>query len=142
MNATEIVIREVQGDGGFQVRQLLAERIGESGKAPHLHPHGQVLPLDKAGRDVVRIGIASPHLGYNLRDPWWGVPPLNFCESTPKRFLVGAVARACPPPHATRRRRVDQPVQLACTTDPSSHRRPFGTLTPIICAPKVGRDHR
>ena len=41
MNATEIVIREVQGDGGFQVRQLLAERIGESGKASHLHPHGQ-----------------------------------------------------------------------------------------------------
>ncbi len=59
MNATEIVIREVQGDGGFQVRQLLAERIGESGKAPHLHTHGQLLPLDKAGRDVVRIGIAG-----------------------------------------------------------------------------------
>jgi len=29
MNATEIVVREVQGDSGFQMRQLLAERIDE-----------------------------------------------------------------------------------------------------------------
>jgi hypothetical protein len=28
MNAAEIVICEVQSDGGFQMRQLLAERIG------------------------------------------------------------------------------------------------------------------
>src|SRR6266852_8085750 len=75
MNTTKVVIREVQGDRGFQMRQLLAERIGEPRKAPKLHSHGQVLPFYKAGRNVPRIRIASPHLGYNLDDWAWGVPP-------------------------------------------------------------------
>ncbi len=77
MNTTEIVIREVQGDSGIQVRQLLAERIGEPRKAPKLHPHGQVLSLYKAGRNVPRVRIASSHLGYNLDDWAWGVPPIG-----------------------------------------------------------------
>ena len=75
MSTAEIVEREVQGDRSFQVRQLLAERIGEPRKAPNLHSHRQVLPFHVASRDVVRIGIASANLGYNLRDSWWGVPP-------------------------------------------------------------------
>src|SRR6266852_4924850 len=73
--SAEIVIREVQGDGGFQMRQLLAESNREPRKAPKLHSHGQVLPFYKAGRNVPRIRIASPHLGYNLDDWAWGVPP-------------------------------------------------------------------
>jgi hypothetical protein len=32
MNTAEIVVREVQCDGGFQVRQLLAERIGKQAR--------------------------------------------------------------------------------------------------------------
>jgi hypothetical protein len=76
MNTAKIVIREVQGDSGFQVRQLFAERIREPRKAPKLHSHGQVLPLYKAGRNMLRIRIASSYPGYRPRDAWWGVPPV------------------------------------------------------------------
>jgi hypothetical protein len=74
MNAAEIIVREVQGDSGFQVRELLAKCIGKSREAPKLLSHGQVLALDIASRDVVRIGLSVDDLGYNLRDLWWGVP--------------------------------------------------------------------
>src|SRR5260370_41710728 len=74
MNAAEIVVREMQSDSGFQVRQLLAERISEPRKAPKLRRHGQVLPFYSAGRNVIFGRASVDYLGYNLRDPWWGVP--------------------------------------------------------------------
>src|SRR5260370_11017638 len=74
MNAAEIVVREMQSDSGFQVRQLIAERISEPRKAPKLRPHGQVLPFYVAGRNVIFVRASVDYLGYNLRDPWWGVP--------------------------------------------------------------------
>src|ERR1700676_1521940 len=80
MNTTEIVIREVQSDSGFQVRQLLAERIREPRKSPHRHSHGQVLPFHKRSADVVRVGIALSDLGYDPRDAWWGVPRIGRIE--------------------------------------------------------------
>jgi len=88
MNATEIVIREVQGDGGFQMRQLLAESIGQPRKAPKLHSHGQVLPFDKAGGDMIGIGIASADFGYNLRDARRGVPRIGavVMAEVPEQF--------------------------------------------------------
>jgi len=74
IHTAEVVIRKMQGNGGFQIRQLLAERIGKPRQSSHLHSNRQVLPLDVASRNVPRIRIASPHLGYN-RDDWaWGVP--------------------------------------------------------------------
>jgi hypothetical protein len=30
-----------------------------------------------ASRDVIRIGASVNDLGYNLRDPWWGVPRVS-----------------------------------------------------------------
>jgi hypothetical protein len=74
MNTAEIVVREVQRNSGFQVRQLFAERIGKPRQSPHLHSHCEVLPFHVAGRDMVRVGPSVDYLGYNLRDPWWGVP--------------------------------------------------------------------
>jgi len=57
MNTAEIVIGEVQRDSGFQVRQLLAERISEPRESSHRHSHGQVLPLHKGRADLVRVGV-------------------------------------------------------------------------------------
>src|ERR1035438_1288304 len=74
MNTAEIVVREVQGDSGFQVRQLFAERIRKPRQSPHLHSHSEVLPFHVASRDVVRIGPSVDDLGYNLRESRWGVP--------------------------------------------------------------------
>lgn len=76
MNAAEIVVREVQRQGRFQVRQFLAERIGQPGKPPAHHADGQVLPFDVGRGDMPRIGIAGNRRGYRLRDLWWGVPPV------------------------------------------------------------------
>src|ERR1700722_4664665 len=73
MNATEMVVREIQGDSSLQMRQLLAERIREPRKSSHCHPDREVLPSDKASRNLLRIGIALSDLGYNPRDAWWGV---------------------------------------------------------------------
>ena len=47
MNAAEIVIREVQRNSGFQMRQLFAESVCERRKAAKLHPQGKVLPFYK-----------------------------------------------------------------------------------------------
>ena len=80
MNATEIVIGEVQCDSGFQVRQLFAERIRKPRKSAHCHSHRKVAALHKTGGDVLRIGIAHSDLGYNPRDAWWGVPRIGTVE--------------------------------------------------------------
>jgi hypothetical protein len=80
MNATEIVIREVQSDSGFQMRQLLAERIRKPRKSPHRHSHGQVLSFYERRADVSGVGVALSDFGYNPRDAWWGVPRIRAVE--------------------------------------------------------------
>lgn len=80
MNATEIVVSEMQGDGGFQMRQLLAERIRESRKSPHRHSHGQVLSLHKRSADMSGVGVALSDFRYNPRDAWWRVLGIRSVE--------------------------------------------------------------
>ena len=62
MDASEIVVHEVQRDRVHVIVHLLAERIGQSREAAHRHAHGQVLALDVAGSNVrkVRIAIDPP----------------------------------------------------------------------------------
>ena len=38
---------------------LLSDLAGQAGESSHPHPHAEVLSLREAGREVVRIGIAS-----------------------------------------------------------------------------------
>lgn len=80
MNAAEIIVRKVQGDSSFQMRQLFAERVREPRKSPHLHSHGQITAFDKTGRDMVRVRIASSDSGYNPLDWRWGVPRIGSVE--------------------------------------------------------------
>ena len=80
MNTAEIVVGEVQGDSGFQVRQLLAESIREPRKTSHRHSHGQILPLHKRSANVSGVGVALSDFGYNPRDAWWGIPPAGAIE--------------------------------------------------------------
>jgi hypothetical protein len=63
VNSTEIIPRKMQADSGFQVRQLFAESIWKARESAKLHPHGKVLPFNKAGRNVVRVGIT-------FDEPW------------------------------------------------------------------------
>ena len=62
MNPAEIVVHVVKGDRGNVVFDLLREGIGKPGEAAHLHPHGEVLPLDVAGADMLRVRV--PDLGF------------------------------------------------------------------------------
>ncbi len=61
MNAAEIVVHGVQGNAVRMVLDLLGERIGEASKAAHGHTHGEIVPLDIAGRDMV--GVWTPFDG-------------------------------------------------------------------------------
>src|SRR5579863_8085130 len=71
MNTAEIVVGKVQSDGGFQMRQLLAERIGQARKPSTHHAKSQVLPFDVRSRDVAPVGITGSDLGYSFHEPWW-----------------------------------------------------------------------
>jgi hypothetical protein len=46
MHATEIVVREVQRNPSFQVRQFLAESVCEPRESANRHSHSEVLPFD------------------------------------------------------------------------------------------------
>ena len=65
MRPREVLVDEVQGDGGGEVLDLLGEGVGESGEAAHAHPHGEVLALYVGRADVARVGVAGddPHVG-------------------------------------------------------------------------------
>lgn len=90
MNTAEIIVREVQSDSGLQVRQLLAERIGQPRQAAKLHSHSEVLPFNVAGRDMGGVRVALSNFGYNQSviglgeyrsSPCWPFPvegPLRF----------------------------------------------------------------
>ncbi len=83
MNTAEVVIRKIQGDSDFQVLQHARESVGKPGQTPKLHSHGQVLPFNEAGRDMLRAGVSATNLGYNLRDSWWGVPLIPVLAIVP-----------------------------------------------------------
>jgi hypothetical protein len=44
------------------------------------------VPVSEAGRDVLRIGHSTTHLGYNLRDSWWGVSLTPVLPIVPEQF--------------------------------------------------------
>src|ERR1035437_2966083 len=74
MNAAEIVVSKMQSNSSFQVRQFVRKGVRKPSQAAKLHPHREVLALNKRRADVSRIRITLTHFGYNLRDSWWGVP--------------------------------------------------------------------
>ena len=62
MNADEVVVHVEQGDRVSMIRELLAERIRQTGKSADVHPHGEILPLHVGRADVLRIGFSSDFL--------------------------------------------------------------------------------
>jgi len=55
VNPSEIVVHEVEGHGRFQVLHLFREGICQAGKAPHAHPHREVLPLHERRGDILPL---------------------------------------------------------------------------------------
>jgi hypothetical protein len=88
MDTAEIVMCEVQSNGGFEVLKLLAVSICQARKTAHLHSHREILPLHKRRADVIGVGASQADLGYNLRDSWWGVPHIGavVLPKVPEQF--------------------------------------------------------
>src|ERR1017187_556284 len=59
MHTREIVAHVKQRNHRDVVVQLFAERIRQASKAPHVHPHVEILALHEAGRDVILIRVAD-----------------------------------------------------------------------------------
>src|SRR5260370_5680382 len=57
MYSAEVVIHEVQRQRVLVILNLLGERIREPGETSHVHPHGEVLPLNVTSRNVIPVGI-------------------------------------------------------------------------------------
>ena len=58
MNTAEIVIREVQGDGGLMVREFLAEGVGQSCQATNLHPQALNAALTEVPKLLAAFVVA------------------------------------------------------------------------------------
>src|SRR5947207_82506 len=78
MHAAEIVIREVQGNGSFQVRQFFAESVRQPCQSAKLHPHREILALNVRRADMVGIGVTAAYFGYDLHDWPWGIPRVGI----------------------------------------------------------------
>jgi hypothetical protein len=72
MDTAEIIKREMQSNGKFQVVELFRKGIGQSGKPSHCHPHSKVLPFDVRRADMFLIRVSLDDLGYALHDWAWG----------------------------------------------------------------------
>src|SRR5881394_2614940 len=59
MRTAEVVVHVMHGDRRHEVFNLLAEGVGQAGEPAHAHPHREVLALDIAGRDVLRVWTAG-----------------------------------------------------------------------------------
>src|SRR4051794_16966215 len=78
MNPREVMVNVKECDGRNMVLNLFAEGIGQASEAAHLHPHVEILSLDIAGADVLRIGVAKPDLLFDAQTLRGAVPLLGF----------------------------------------------------------------
>src|ERR1039458_1972074 len=62
VDATEIIVREPQGNRSRMILYLLGKRISKSGESPDAHSHRKVLPLYETSTHMLGIGIAAHNL--------------------------------------------------------------------------------
>jgi hypothetical protein len=59
MDAAEIVVHEINREGVLVILNLLGVGVREAGKAPHGHPHRQILAFDVRRGNVPHIRLAN-----------------------------------------------------------------------------------
>jgi len=74
MDCAEVVVHEVKRHGEGMHFNLLAEAIGQTREAPHLHPHGEILTLNEAGRDVPFVWRAGDRCTRGAKKPSGRIP--------------------------------------------------------------------
>jgi hypothetical protein len=89
MDASEVVVHEIDCQCRNVVRSFLREFVGQTGDAVHGRPHGEILPLDVTGADVQRVG-GSPIVASFLRPEQtaelWRFSPSGELPSTLMRI--------------------------------------------------------
>src|ERR1700677_4371517 len=55
----EVIKHEVESKRMLMVLDFFGESVGQASEAPQVHPHGEILPLDVTGRDMVPVGVAN-----------------------------------------------------------------------------------
>ena len=69
MDLAEVVVSEVQRNGMRVHFDLLAEPVGQSREAAHVHTHREVLTFDVARRNVATVGIARDGCARGADEP-------------------------------------------------------------------------
>ena len=77
MNLDEVVGEVAERNGGDVVLDLFGERIGQPSEPPHRHPHAQIVPLDIAGVDVLRVWRPSNRVAFASQAHGWAVALLR-----------------------------------------------------------------
>jgi hypothetical protein len=124
MNAAEIVIREVQSDGGFQVRQLLAESIGQ---ARHSLPRVVRVPLGPR-RTTLRLKLGhNRSMIYLLSGSGSTAAPASAC-CTALFSEIGACSAALHPHKAWS---VHQSMRTPFTSPAEAFKCPFVAVVQV-----------
>jgi hypothetical protein len=74
MNASEIVVHVMQRNRISVVLDFFRKSVCQSGEPTHAHPHREVLTLDVARRDVLRVRLARTAECLRSLDLRWAVP--------------------------------------------------------------------
>ena len=74
MNLSEVIRKDKQRDGGFQVVPFAAESIRQAGKSAHSHPHRQVHPLNVRRANHIAVRVAEPRFNDRAFQFGWTVP--------------------------------------------------------------------
>ena len=78
MYLDEVVGEVRQGDGCDMILKFLREGISQSREPARRHPHAKVVPLDVAGVDVLRVGLADDCMTLAPDTDRWAIPLLRF----------------------------------------------------------------
>src|SRR5260370_42652406 len=78
MDVREIVVHHMKRHSGCVVLGLFREGISQPRKSPHSHSHREILSLNKASADVLRIWLAENSFFLAACAFRWAVPLLSF----------------------------------------------------------------
>src|SRR6478672_2243355 len=84
MNAAKVVIHVVNRQRSNMMFDLLGECVRQPSEASHMHPHREILALDKTSADVLRIRIADLGASLATNALCWRIARVS-------RFRVSAV---------------------------------------------------
>jgi hypothetical protein len=79
VDSSEIVVDRMDRNHSHVILNLLAETICQSGKAPHAHPHCQIVAFHVGRADVLGIRIAAYGFHFAPDAGCWGISRVVLC---------------------------------------------------------------